>query len=209
MKLLTQAQSIIDKQYGNPEGWLGWFIGEKMVRQHRIETKWTIKQLHLQKDEHVLELGCGGGYAMKLLLTNPNVQEVIGLDVSRTVIHSATIRNQKEIKKERAKLVHGNVHYLPFEDNHFTNVFSIHSIYFWEDLPIAVAEIHRVLKPGGAVSIALCNGKNGQVWESVNTMIHNELIPLMEDANFQEVKLVKGPLSRQYQTVLVTGERCK
>ncbi|TKD72350.1 class I SAM-dependent methyltransferase [Pseudalkalibacillus hwajinpoensis] len=207
MRFITKARSFIDEQYGNPKGWLGWFIGEKMVRQHRIETLWTIKHLHLQKEEHVLELGCGGGYAMKLLLNNLDVCKVVGLDHSKTLIQSATIRNKKEIKKERAQLVHGNVQNLPFEDNKFSTVFSIHSIYFWEDLSLAVKEIHRVLKPGGLVAITLCNEKNGDVWEGVNTMIHNKLIPLMDDANFQDVKLVTGPLSRQYQTVLVTGEK--
>ncbi|MDP4549516.1 class I SAM-dependent methyltransferase [Alkalihalobacillus macyae] len=207
MRFITQARSIIDEQYGNPKGWLGWFIGEKMVRQHRIETLWTIKQLNLRNDENVLELGCGGGYAMKLLLNHPNVRGVVGLDISKTLIQSAKIRNKKEIKKERAQLVHGNVQNLPFEDNKFSTVFSIHSIYFWEDLSLVVKEIHRVLKPGGSVAITLCNEKNGEVWEGVNKMIHNMLIPLMEEANFQDVKLVTGPLSRQYQTVLITGEK--
>ncbi|WP_394173462.1 class I SAM-dependent methyltransferase [Guptibacillus hwajinpoensis] len=207
MRLITRARSMIDGQYGNPKGWLGSFIGEKMVRQHRIETVWTIKQLHLQKDENVLEIGCGAGYAMKLLLSTLNVDKVIGLDLSKTLIQSATIRNKKEIKNERAQVVFGNVHNLPFKDNKFSKVVSIHSIYFWDDLALAVAEIHRVLTPDGSVVITLCNGKKGEMWEGINTMIHYKLIPLMEEANFQEVKLVTGPLSRQYQTVSVSGKK--
>ncbi len=206
MTLLKWISNIIDHQYQQPNGLLGWYIGEKMIRQHKPETNWTIKLLNLQEDEEILEIGCGAGYAMKLLLNQPSVHKVTGLDISKTLIHSSSIRNKLAIRKERAQVVLGNVHKLPFKDKQFSKVFSIHSAYFWGNLPVAVAEISRVLKPNGSVSITLCDGKNGEIWQAVKNMTDNELIPLMRQMKFINVRLVEGPESRGYHTIAITGE---
>ncbi len=206
MFLLKRISSIINHQYQQPKGLLGWYIGEKMIHQHKPETNWTIELLNLQEDEDILEIGCGAGYAMKLLLNQPSVHKVIGLDLSKTLLHSSSIRNQMAIRKERAQVVLGNVHKLPFKDKQFSKVFSIHSAYFWENLPEAMAEIYRVLKPNGTVSITLCDGKRGETWDAVKNMIENELISLMTQMNFVKIRLWEGPESRGYHTVAITGE---
>ncbi|MYL63492.1 methyltransferase domain-containing protein [Bacillus hwajinpoensis] len=207
MILLKQLSSIIDHQYQQPKGVLGRYIGEKMIRQHKPETHWTIELLNLQENEEILEIGCGAGYAMKLLSNQPFVHKVMGLDLSKTLLHSSSIRNFMAIRKGRAQVVLGNVHKLPFKDKQFSKVFSIHSVYFWGNLPEAMAEIYRVLKPNGSVSITLCEGKNGESWDTVKNMIENELIPHMKQTEFINVRLLKGPDSRGYHTVAITGER--
>lgn len=206
MFLFKRLSKFIDHQYEQPKGLLGWYIGEKMIRQHKPETTWTITLLNLQEDEDILEIGCGAGYAMKLLLNQPSVHKVTGLDVSKTLLHSSSLRNQLAIRNKRAQVVLGNVHQLPFKDKQFSKVFSIHSVYFWDNLPQAMAEIARVLKPNGSVSITLCDGKDGESWDTVKNMIETELIPLMKQMEFINVRLVKGPDSRGYHTVAITGE---
>ncbi|QHA91043.1 methyltransferase domain-containing protein [Bacillus sp. N1-1] len=198
--------SMIEYQYQHPKGLLGWYIGEKMIRQHKPETIWSISLLNLQKDEDILEIGCGAGYAMKRLLNKPSIHKVIGLDVSKTLLHSSTIRNQIAIRQKRAQVIHGNVHKLPFKDKQFSKVFSVHSVYFWENLPQAMSEIARVLKPNGAVSLTLSDGQSGESWDTVKNMIENELIPLMKQFEFTNIRRVKGPDSRGYHIVAITGE---
>ncbi|KSU63191.1 hypothetical protein AS034_02750 [[Bacillus] enclensis] len=205
MNLKTRFQNIIDNQYGLPTGLLGRFIGEKMIRQHQPETLWTIQNLKLQQNERVLEVGCGAGFALKQISSMNGGHHVIGLDLSVTLIHSAALRNKKAIRQHRIKLVHGSVDEMPFYDDQFSAVYSIHSVYFWKDLFSSFEEIHRVLKPGGRVIITLCDGKDGDEWASVKQMIHRELIPVMESLNFSEVGVLAGPVSRGYQTVAVIG----
>ncbi|PEJ57943.1 hypothetical protein CN692_10640 [Bacillus sp. AFS002410] len=53
------------------------------------------------------------------------------MDVSPTVVRSATIRNRKAINTGRARIVQENVKNLPFQDEEFNKVFCIHSICFW------------------------------------------------------------------------------
>lgn len=178
-----------------------------MVWQHKPETTWTIDLMDVQQGDHVLELGCGSGYALKLILEQAMVGKVVGVDLSPTVIRSATIRNKKAVQNKKACLVQADVVDLPFADAQFEKAFSIHSIYFWEDLAAAIAEIHRVLKPGGRCVLTLCNGKDGEIWEGMNNTILEKIMPLMKKKGFVNVALNKGPNSRQFYTVAVSGEK--
>jgi ubiquinone/menaquinone biosynthesis C-methylase UbiE len=207
MKLKERIQEYIDNQYKTPKGLIGTVIGEKMVKQHKPESLWTIQLLNIQQSESVLELGCGSGYAIKLLLEQDKANSIIGLDLSPTVIRSAKLRNKKAYLEEKANFVQGNVKNLPFEDEQFDKVFSIHTIYFWDELSITVSEIYRVLKPGGGLILTLCDGKNDVKWDGVRGMIEEQLIPIMKNQGFLEVEVVKGPNSRQYHTIAVLGKK--
>jgi ubiquinone/menaquinone biosynthesis C-methylase UbiE len=207
MGLLDKVKKFVDNQYGAPKGLMGTYIGEKMVRQHIPETVWTIELLNIQKSESVLELGCGSGYAMKLILEQNLVGKVVGLDLSPTVIRSAMIRNKQAINEEKANLVQANVKSLPFENEQFDKVFSIHSIYFWDELSVTISEIYRVLKSGGGLILTLCDGKNSETWDGISSLIDEQIIPMMKNKGMLEVSLVRGPNSRQFHTVAVTGRK--
>jgi len=204
IKLITE---LIDKQYGKPQGLLGTYIGEKMVKQHKPETLWTIELLNIAQGESVLELGCGAGYAMKLILDQTLVEQVVGVDLSPTIILSAAIRNKNGLNAKKATLVQANVNRLPFQDENFDKVFSIHSIYFWENLSETFTEIYRVLKPGGYFVITLCDGKDDEIWEDIKSMIEERLIPIAKENGFLDVALFKGPKSRQFHTIAVLGHK--
>jgi ubiquinone/menaquinone biosynthesis C-methylase UbiE len=207
MELIDRVKGFIDNQYRKPKGLIGTYIGEKMVRQHKPETLWTIELLNIQQSESVLELGCGAGYAMKLILEPKIVGKVVGLDLSPTAIQSAMIRNKKALNNEKAKLVQANVKNLPFEDEQFEKVFSIHTIYFWDELSATISEIFRVLKPGGVFILTFCDGENGEIWDGISSLIDEQLIPIMKNKGFLEVALVKGPNSRQFHTVALSGKK--
>ncbi|KPL60971.1 class I SAM-dependent methyltransferase [Rossellomorea vietnamensis] len=205
MSVKAKFQNLMDTQYSRPAGVLGWFIGEKMIRQHKPETLWTIEQLKLEDSEQVLEIGCGAGYAMKQIASLNGSHNVTGLDLSETLLQSAAVRNKKAIRQKQMSLVHGRVEEMPFPDEKFTAVFSIHSVYFWEDLFKSLKEIERVLTPGGTVLITLCDGKDGEDWDTIKKMIRSELLPMMEQLKFMDLRVLEGPVSRGYHTVAVVG----
>ncbi|MDR6125134.1 ubiquinone/menaquinone biosynthesis C-methylase UbiE [Bacillus sp. SLBN-46] len=207
MGLINRVKEFIDSQYSKPRGLIGSYFGEKMVRQHKPETLWTLELLKVAQRERVLELGCGAGFAMKMILEQTLADQVVGLDLSRTVIRSAALRNKKAINEGRAKLVQANVEKLPFQNEHFDKVFSIHTIYFWDNIAETISEIYRVLKPGGFSVLTLCDGKDGEVWDGVKNMIEDQLIPSANKSGFQEVTLVEGPNSRQFRTVAIIGHK--
>lgn len=207
MDLVKKLKEFIDSQYSRPSGLIGMYYGEKMVRQHQPETLWTIKLLRLMKDENILELGCGAGFAMKLLLGEPAISQVVGLDISQSILKSAGFRNRNDINKGRARFVQGNVNQLPFPDEYFTKVFSIQSVYFWDNLSQSISEIYRVLKPEGSVVITLSDGKGGKVWDGIKNMIENQIVPIMKQCGFENIELLRGPDSREYNTISIKGDK--
>ncbi|MCP2034828.1 ubiquinone/menaquinone biosynthesis C-methylase UbiE [Planomicrobium sp. HSC-17F08] len=207
MGIRSKVKDFIDSQYRLPKGLIGAYIGEKMVAQHKPETLWTIDLLDIQPGEKVLELGCGSGYAMKLVLETNKEIEVVGVDLSPVMIRSAAIRDKKAVQKEKAKLRLGNVKSLNFKDEHFEKLYSIHTLYFWEDLSATIKEIFRVLKPGGACVLTLSNGKDNEEWNKINRMIEHQLMPLMKETGFAGTGMLKGPNSREFHTATVTGKK--
>lgn len=207
MKPIEKFNEVFGDQFGNPRGILGMYSGEKMVKQHVTETKWTIKLLNLQQNETLLDLGCGAGYAMKLLLEQAVVNHVVGLDMSKSILHSAAIRNRNEISKGRAKLVQGNVNQLDFQDGYFTKVYSIHSVYFWDNIPKTMQDIYRILKPEGTIALTLSDGKNGEISNGIKNMVEEQVVPIMKQNKFKNIEIIEGPNSRGYHIISIKGEK--
>lgn len=111
------------------------------------------------------------------------------------------------MKEGRVTFIQGNVCKIPLDNDMFTKIYSIHSVYFWDITIDTISEIYRVLKTKGSVTITLCNGKNDETWSGVNTMLETQFLPLMKEVGFKKVRLVKGPDSRHFQTVAVMGEK--
>ena len=63
----------------------------------------------------ILDLGCGEGKLLRLLLAEKQFAEIIGMDVSHRVLEIATERlyleQMPEMKRKRLKLVHGSLNY--------------------------------------------------------------------------------------------------
>ena len=72
-----------------------------------------------------------------------------------------------------------------FQDGCFTKVFSIHSVYFWDNLPKTISEIYRVLKPEGTIILTLCAGKKGETWTDINNMLEQQVIPILGQNGFK------------------------
>jgi ubiquinone/menaquinone biosynthesis C-methylase UbiE len=148
-------QQRIAQQYGRPTGLLGHYIGLKMVRDHRPENEWTVNLLQPQPADHILEVGFGAGFAIGLLAPLVTQGQVVGLERSRTMVRLATLRNWRAIWRGRLRLHQGDAASLPFADASFDKVFTINSIYFWQQPAQALAELWRVMRPGGRLIITL------------------------------------------------------
>lgn len=202
-----RLQTWIDSQYENPRGIVGTYIGEKMVRQHRVEVDWTIEQLQIQPNDRILDVGCGAGDALAQMLRGYNHVHVTGLDRSPTIVRSALRRNRTDVQAGRANVVEGNLGTLPFPDVQFDRVFSIHTLYFWDDVPAVLDEIERVLAPGGLFVITYCDGKGDGTWDGIASIVREQLIPAASALRFIDVQERRGPDSRDYHTVAVTGRK--
>lgn len=187
---------------------MGYLAGELMVRQHEEETTWTVSVADVQPTESVLEIGFGAGKAIALLAEKTPDGSVAGIDLSATMVKRARTRNARAIRAGRVFLQQGNAEQLPFTDQQFDNVISIHSIYFWPDPSLVFAEIFRVLKPGGTCVVTFSTGKVGEVEAKAREEnIEEQTLPDIRKLGFTQIQLVPGPIARQFKNVAVLGKK--
>lgn len=98
---------------------------------------------HYRLDGRVLDLGCGNGQYFRLIW--PQATDVVGVDMSPDV---AELGRQSGVYRE----VHVvPAHQVPEHDASFDHVFANCSLEHMDHLDAVLAEIHRCLKPGGAL----------------------------------------------------------
>ncbi len=101
----------------------------------------------------VLDVGCGPGHLPNRLARDHGL-EVTGLDLDPAMIERARANAERAVTAERhPTFVAGGVAALPFPDASFDVVVSTLSMHHWADATTGLAEIGRVLRPGGRALI--------------------------------------------------------
>jgi ubiquinone/menaquinone biosynthesis C-methylase UbiE len=95
----------------------------------------------------VLEVGCGQGIGVELLLSRFTEAEIVGIDLDAKMIGRA--RRRLESRRDRVSLEVGDVCSLPFEDASFDVVVDFAAVHHVPDWRAALGEIARLLAPGG------------------------------------------------------------
>ncbi len=131
--------------------------GEEMERHHLDITEKTIRLMNLRPGERVLDLGCGAGWATRLLarLVGEGPQgfgQVVGVDVSDEMIRHA---RQASKDFDNVMFVWGSAQQIPWEENYFDKVLSVESFYYYADQDRALAELFRVMAPRGRLFILI------------------------------------------------------
>jgi len=121
--------------------------------------KWVFDNLlKLPETARILELGCGPGYLWKENVSGiPSTWDIILSDLSSGMLDSAWRNLVVTGRSYRFKEI--DAQSIPFADETFDAVIANHMLYHVPDKPKAIAEIKRVLKPGGRL-FATAVGEN-------------------------------------------------
>jgi SAM-dependent methyltransferase len=119
---------------------------ESSVHAHGADLDQAAVLLDGASDARVLDLGCGGGHVA--FRAAPLAHDVVAYDLSTdmlaAVARTATQRGLTNIATRQ-----GSAETLPFDDAEFDFVLSRYSAHHWHGFGRALAEAHRVLRPGG------------------------------------------------------------
>jgi demethylmenaquinone methyltransferase/2-methoxy-6-polyprenyl-1,4-benzoquinol methylase len=112
-----------------------------------------------QPRARVLDLCCGTGdmTAALIKLRPANAAPITGLDFSARMLKRAHIK----YAGANVVWVEGDAMHLPYEDNSFDLVTAAFGFRNLTNYAEGLAEIHRVLKPGGQIGILECNQPHG------------------------------------------------
>jgi ubiquinone/menaquinone biosynthesis C-methylase UbiE len=99
---------------------------------------------------HVLDVGCGTGVATRRAAARTGATgRVLGIDISPGMIEAARRNTNSHVD-----LAVMDAEALEFEPGSFDAVVSLCAVLHFPSLERAIAEMHRVLKPGGTLAVA-------------------------------------------------------
>jgi ubiquinone/menaquinone biosynthesis C-methylase UbiE len=117
------------------------------TRQAAIEVPLMVRALGLPTGGRVLEVGCGRGVAMPALARLLGPARLAGLDLDADLLEEA--RARADAAGIAVELVPGDVRRMPFPEGSFDLVVDFGTCYHIAGAAQALAEIARVLGPGG------------------------------------------------------------
>src|SRR5262245_1493011 len=132
---------------GQRQGWKHFIPLEIMTTPSAAR---LVKHAGVRAGQHVLDVGCGTGV---VAITAARIgARVRGLDLTPELLERA--RENARVAGVDIEFCEGDVEALPFEDGAFDVVLSQFGHMFAPRPAIAIAEMLRVLKPGGAIAFA-------------------------------------------------------
>jgi ubiquinone/menaquinone biosynthesis C-methylase UbiE len=184
--------SGVRAQFGCPTGWLGAVVGMLMAIKNGERSEWVLSQLAIAPGERLLEVGYGPG--VDVARAAAAGASVAGIDASDVMLRQAVRRNSDAIREGRVDLRRGAMPHLPFGDRSFDKAYSINSYQFWPHKARAVAELRRVVRPGGLVVVAV-QPRNKGATNDTSQQTGAELVRVMTEARFGSVKLLVKPMT--------------
>lgn len=153
----------IASQARDPRGFIGKLIAAIMAKETIGVNERAVGALDIQPSDHVLDIGCGSGLSLKLIAELAQKGKACGVDPSLVMAERAVQMNRSAVKAGRVDVRVATMAQLPFPDQYFDKVMSVHTLYFVEDLNAAFSEVARVLKPEGLLVLAFRTPANETV----------------------------------------------
>ena len=166
--------------------------GAGMEKGHRPVGEQAIDLMAIPASARVLDVGCGSGWATRLMAEKASSGRVVGIDIADEMIRLAQETSSSCLNVEFQV---ASAEKLPFVEGEFSHSFSMESLYYYADMLTAVREIKRVLKPGGlfvtVVDLYRENAPSGQWVEQLKVPVQfpsiAEYRSLFERAGFVNV----------------------
>src|ERR1035438_5417466 len=176
--------------------------GEEMEAHHISITEQTLALMKLKPGDRVLDLGCGAGWASRLIAKSvangDRPGQVIGVDVSDEMIRRARAASTDH---DNLMFVVGSAQQVPWEENFFDKVLSVESFYYYADQERALAELFRVMAPLGELFILINLYQDNPYslrWADelkvpVQVRSQQEYLDLLKAHTFEDVRAMRVP----------------
>jgi ubiquinone/menaquinone biosynthesis C-methylase UbiE len=192
----TSSDQLLREEFNK---WAADGRGDEMERHHISIVEQTLNQMDLNRGERVLDLGCGVGWASRIMarMVAPEGQ-VVGIDISDEMISRARAASRGS---DNVMFVWGSAQQLPWQENFFDKVLSVESFYYYADQDRAIAELFRVIAPKGKLYILINLYRENHYslrWVDelkvpVQVRSEQEYVDLLKKHTFENVRAVRVP----------------
>ena len=155
--------------------------------------------LDARPSDHVLEIGCGAGHAVRLLCERLTSGTVTAIDRSTLQVSKARERNHACIAAGRARIAHATLTEYDAGTRRFDRILAINVNAFWTDPAPTFASVPRLLRPRGILVV---------VYEPPNTTAVRELASRMRalfDDHELDVEGIHDEAFRRTHGVCIVG----
>lgn len=164
-----------------------------MEEGHSDVVRQVLETMDVRAGDQILDLGCGNGWATRLLAQLAPGTQAIGVDAAPAMIARAEELHSYTI---RARYEESVFEELEFPDGKFQRIFSMEALYYSTEPARVIAEMHRLLSEGGTADIVIDCYKERESthsWgESINLTLQvlseAEWAQLFTDAGFSHVE---------------------
>lgn len=157
---------------------------------------------------NVLDIGCGTGYLTQHLHDLGGYQHLLALDLAQPMLHKARQRLCAPVS-----CIAGDAECLPLRSESLDFIFSSLAVQWCQDLPSALREFQRVLKPGGYLAFATFGAQTlmelKQAWVAVDHYRHinefctlEQLQTVVQAGGWQTVRLERQVYRSEYTSVM-------
>lgn len=167
------------------------FIGRNPRSNKRL-----VRFARLGPSDHILDIGCGPGAAVRRAARIAVAGTATGVDASAPMVE---IARRRSTDVPNASFEVGSAEQLPFSDGRFTHVWSIHSYHHWNDTEAGLAECLRVLRPAGTVLVAETRGSSSHGMSDDKA---HQVTDLMGRLGFIETSV-----ERVFREIVVVGRK--
>jgi ubiquinone/menaquinone biosynthesis C-methylase UbiE len=190
------ADRLVDVTARRPTG----LVGRRMYRQpagHERSFRQVLQSLGSVQGDSCLEIGCGGGVLLERVLA-AGAASAAGLDHSPDMLALSGARNAEAVAAGRLTLRLGDASAIPWAEASFDAVFTANMFFYVANPAAVLAEVFRVLRPGGRLVIHTMPGPlpppSLKTWwvlaPMISTMhVHSdaEMVNLYKAAGFNDV----------------------
>lgn len=152
--------------------------------EHMYLAQPIMEAIALHKSPMVLDVATGTGRLPLAMMRHPAFQgRAVGVDLSRKMLHFAS--QNLDVYAERVDFIWSPAEKLPFADNTFDVVTSLEALEFMSNPKAVLAELVRVLRPGGLLLVSQRQNTNlmpGKIWTS------GEIQAMLTDMGVNEAK---------------------
>lgn len=133
-------------RFHSPQGALHIGLGHVSAEGHATHARMAQERFDALGARHVLELGCGMGFNAVALAQGSPDRRVEGIDLTEGHVNAA---RRAGAGLPNLRIVQGSYHQLPWQAGEFDAALAVETLCQSTDLPQALSEAARVLRPGG------------------------------------------------------------
>ena len=195
-------------QWDTPHGLTGWVFGAFMAATMDDLYRLAAEYARLRTDDRLLDVACGSGAFLHRYARNVN--HVAGIDKSDIQLKLAHRTLRDRIGLGTAEIVQGDAGELPWDDDSFSVVTCLLGLEFFTDPQQALAEMFRVLRPGGRMVVTFWIDEDDEEcvrecdWMGLDHLPESDVRKMVEDAGFAALEITYPPLDYHARFIQAT-----